>query len=138
MIAAENSTETAPTQVGKPWQKGQSGNPGGRPKIAAEVKAEAQKYTAEAVETLVRWMRSDDPQASIRAATALLDRGCGRPEQAVALTGTEQNRPLVFVFDPFKDHREQLNAQRPDREEQAAIPADTQALPCSDAREGQE
>jgi hypothetical protein len=28
-------------------------------------------------------MRSDDPQASIRAATAILDRGCGKPAQEV-------------------------------------------------------
>lgn len=83
MIAAQNSIETAPTRRGKPWQKGQSGNPGGRPKIAADVREQARKHTKEALNRLVHWMRSDDPQASIRAATAILDRGCGKPAQEV-------------------------------------------------------
>jgi len=83
MVASQISARTAPPQVGKPWQKGQSGNPGGRPRIAADVKAEARKHTNEALDRLVFWMRSEDPQASIRAATALLDRGCGKPTQAV-------------------------------------------------------
>jgi hypothetical protein len=83
MIAAQNSTRTAPTQRGKPWQKGQSGNPGGRPKVAADLKEAARRHTQEALNRLVFWMRSDDPQASIRASTAILDRGCGKPAQEV-------------------------------------------------------
>ena len=51
--------------------------------MAADVREEARKHTKEALDRLVHWMRSDDPQASIRAATALLDRGCGKPAQAV-------------------------------------------------------
>lgn len=80
---AQNSMRTAQDKIGRPWEKGQSGNPGGRPKVAADVKEEARKHTKEALDRLVHWMRSDDPQASIRAATALLDRGCGKPTQAV-------------------------------------------------------
>jgi len=86
---AQNSMETAPTQLGRPWQKGQSGNPRGRPKVASEVRAEARKHTKEALNRLVHWMRSDDPQASIRAAMAQLDRGCGKPAQAVEGKVTE-------------------------------------------------
>jgi len=39
--------------IGKPFKKGQSGNPGGRPKIVGEVKELARTHTAEAIETLV-------------------------------------------------------------------------------------
>jgi hypothetical protein len=83
MVASQISTRTAQPPNGRPWQKGQSGNPGGRPKIAANIREEARKHTKEALNRLVHWMRSDDPQASIRAANAILDRGCGKPAQAV-------------------------------------------------------
>ena len=38
------------------FKKGQSGNPGGRPKVVAEVKELARAHTGEAVETLVSIM----------------------------------------------------------------------------------
>src|ERR1019366_5223191 len=100
MVAPQISNETTPLPIGRPWHKGQSGNPGGRPAVAAEVKAEARRHTKEALDRLVYWMRSDDPQASIRAAMALLDRGCGKPEQNLALKSYEPERPAVFYFDP--------------------------------------
>ena len=42
--------------IGKPFKKGQSGNPGGRPKVIAEVKELARAHTAEAIQTLVSIM----------------------------------------------------------------------------------
>ena len=42
--------------IGKPFQKGKSGNPGGRPKVVAEVKELARAHTGKAVETLVSIM----------------------------------------------------------------------------------
>ena len=39
-----------------PFEKGQSGNPGGRPKVIAEVKELARAHTGEAIETLVSIM----------------------------------------------------------------------------------
>ena len=38
--------------IGKPFKKGQSGNPGGRPKVAAEVKELAREHTGKAIETM--------------------------------------------------------------------------------------
>ncbi len=72
------------------WRKGESGNPGGRPKEAPEVKALARRYTEEAIERLAHWLRSDDARASVAAAGALLDRGWGRPRQPVSGEITEQ------------------------------------------------
>ena len=60
-----------------PFEKGQSGNPGGRPKVVAEVKELARAHTGEAIETLVSIMTNPKsaPAARVSAANALLDRG---------------------------------------------------------------
>jgi hypothetical protein len=66
---------------------GQSGNPGGRPKEAAEVKALAREHGAEAIAKLVLLLRDDDKRTALAAAQALLDRGYGKPGQSVELSG---------------------------------------------------
>lgn len=68
------------------FKPGKSGNPGGRPKGVAAVRALAQEYTAEALGTLHTIMQDDDAPASARvtAANALLDRGWGRAPQTIA------------------------------------------------------
>jgi hypothetical protein len=50
--------------IGKPFQKGQSGNPGGRPKVVAEVRELAREHTSKAVETLVSIMTNQKSCAS--------------------------------------------------------------------------
>src|SRR5262245_25567848 len=67
------------------FQKGQSGNPGGRPKVVGEVQELARKHTAEAVATLVRIMRDKKAPAAAQAvaANSILDRGYGRPPQSL-------------------------------------------------------
>ena len=62
------------------FKKGQSGNPGGRPKENPELKDLARSYTQESVERLAYWMRSDDATASVKASTTLLERAWGKPE----------------------------------------------------------
>lgn len=63
------------------FQKGQSGNPTGRPKEYPEVRDLARQHTAMAIKRLVHWAESDDPRASVAASTALIDRGWGKPSQ---------------------------------------------------------
>lgn len=65
------------------FEKGKSGNPGGRPKEQNEVKELAKKYTTDAIARLVFWMKSDNAKASVAASNALLDRGWGKPAQEV-------------------------------------------------------
>lgn len=72
-----------------PFKPGQSGNPGGRPKEDPEVKELARQHTAEAIERLAAWMRSDNPKASVSAAVQLLDRGWGRASQSIEHSGKD-------------------------------------------------
>ena len=74
------------------WKPGQSGNPGGRPKVVAEVRELARQYGYEAIQRLVVLLHSSNEAVSIRAAEALLDRGYGRPMQGVELTSIEAAR----------------------------------------------
>ena len=55
--------------IGKPFQKGHSGNPGGRPKVVAEVKELARTHTGKAIETLVSIMTN--PKAAPAARVLL-------------------------------------------------------------------
>ena len=76
----------------KPKRKGQfvkgtSGNPGGRPKVEGHVREVARQCTADAMQTLKDIMLDKDaPHAArVTAANSILDRGYGRPGQALSL-----------------------------------------------------
>jgi hypothetical protein len=77
--------------TGRGFRPGQSGNPTGRGRATLEVRDLARTYTEEAVRTLVTIMRSDRSPAAARvaAAQAVLDRGWGRPVQALEHSGPE-------------------------------------------------
>jgi HEAT repeat protein len=69
--------------------KGQSGNPGGRPKEVADVKALARVHTEMAIAVLVEIAKDKKKTANARvsAVCALLDRGYGKPAQALEHSG---------------------------------------------------
>ena len=85
-----------------PFEKGQSGNPGGRPKVVAEVKELARAHTGQAIETLVSIMSNPKsaPAARVSAANALLDRGYGKPPQHI--TGEGGPSYVVRLPEPCK------------------------------------
>jgi len=91
-------TKRKPRGPGKSFEKGKSGNPRGRPKEYADLKVLARKHTKEAVERLVFWMKSSDPQASVRAANALLDRGYGKAPQSFTGEGGEGDASLKLTI----------------------------------------
>lgn len=79
------------------FQPGVSGNPGGRPKKLATLTALAQEHTNDALAALVEVMndRAAAPSARVSAAQAILDRGWGKPLQAVA---AETDMKTSFVI----------------------------------------
>lgn len=77
-----------PTGIGG-FRPGQTGNPRGRPKENPIAKELARAHTEQAVQTLAEIMRAEESGAKARAfaATALLDRGWGRPSQSIEVDG---------------------------------------------------
>ena len=82
---------------GRPFQKGQSGNPGGMPQGMAELKAAARALTPLAMQTLGGIAADPEapPAARVAASTAILDRGWGKPSQAIG--GAEDLGPVQTV-----------------------------------------
>jgi hypothetical protein len=76
---------------GRPFQKGTSGNPGGRPKVIGDVQELARERSPAAINTLAAIMDDTNapPAARVAAANSLLDRGYGKPTQPIAQTLTK-------------------------------------------------
>jgi hypothetical protein len=89
MVGALSTTPDKEVPAGKRtsgrFQKGQSGNPGGRPKDFSHVRELARSYGVEAIENLVKLMRDERASNTCRAgaSVAILDRGYGKPTQVV-------------------------------------------------------
>lgn len=67
-----------------PFKKGQSGNPGGRPKELQGIQQLARDHAEEAIKALVSVAKKGKSEsARVAAATALLDRGFGKPAQTM-------------------------------------------------------
>jgi len=90
------------------FAKGQSGNPGGRPKAVLEdgrtLADLAREHTVEAVETLVEVMGDKQAPAAARvgAAGAILDRGWGKPKQDIGLDASDD---LVAIWDAMQERK---------------------------------
>src|SRR5687767_13186041 len=85
--------KTGKNTVGlRPWRKGQSGNPGGRPKMDRTIVELAREHTAAAMQTLIDIAADKDapPSARVGAAQAILDRGWGKATQVIEATVKEQ------------------------------------------------
>ena len=84
---SESGPGSVPGAPDTRFKKGQSGNPGGRTSEMAakqrEVKERALEYCRRAIDELVMLMDSSDPKIKLAASNAILDRGLGKPAQAL-------------------------------------------------------
>lgn len=65
------------------FQKGVSGNPGGRPAMAPDVKEALEAASVSAARRLVELVDCEDPRVALMASNSLLDRLYGKPSQTV-------------------------------------------------------
>jgi HEAT repeat protein len=86
------------------FQKGQSGNPGGRPKAEGHVRDLARAQTTNAIQTLVEALEDPNGRVRVAAAMALLDRGWGRPTQVI-----EEQAPEVDAVALLQAARRRLS-----------------------------
>jgi hypothetical protein len=99
-LSEEGDNKIAPRRVvGRPFEKGKSGSPGGRPREIQEIVDLARTNSVDAVNTLARIMRDPDAphQAQIAAANSMLDRAFGKPKETVDLTGKLTLEALVLA-----------------------------------------
>jgi hypothetical protein len=99
MTTTSSSTPANRTQSGR-FVPGQSGNPSGRPKRDEDLAALARTYSEDAIAALVSIVNDPNvnPSARISAANSLLDRGHGRPPQAVAVKTESNNDTFLRLW----------------------------------------
>lgn len=101
MSDVANSARSAPRVIGRPFAKGSSGNPNGRPKAALDITKLARQYGPAGVEMLAELAGltpgkvAEPDTARIAAIKELLDRGFGKATQLI--TG-DPERPVAIEF----------------------------------------
>lgn len=102
-----------------PFEKGKSGNPGGRAKVklpdGRTLTDLARELTVDAVKTLAAVMRDTKQPGSARvaAATQILNRGWGQAPQTIALTEVPQTPDLSSLTDEQLEALATLRALAP-------------------------
>ena len=82
--------------VGRPFQPGKSGNPGGKPKQVIEVVHLARQYTTLAITTLAEIAKEGLSEAArVHASEILIERGWGKAPQTITVLDERDTQDLT-------------------------------------------
>lgn len=114
-MSTENRERTA---TGRPFQKGVSGNPGGRPKVNPEVKEIMNAASPKAAQVLVELLDSEKEMMRYYAAQEILNRTQGKPIQAqeINLNGNLDVRGQVRALLQERIRNDRARVSESDRE----------------------
>jgi len=86
----------------KPFKKGQSGNPKGRPKLPDLTEVISEELGQKGYNEIIAKLHKMAKAGHTRAAEILLDRGYGKPKQEIE-HGVSTDKPFIFVVKPDKE-----------------------------------
>lgn len=113
-MTSENKGAVRKMPKGRLFQKGQSGNPGGRPKAEKEVALAIRARGQELIDKLFELVA----KGNVIALKEAFDRGYGKAKQVIELSGIEGKPIEVVRIDPKKLTTEQVELLRQLRAQQ--------------------
>jgi hypothetical protein len=94
------------------FQKGQSGNPGGRPKVADEIRELARQHGPAAFQRVLELCVSGDERIALAASQEVMNRAYGKPAQAVDVQATHNvGDPILDLLTRIAEHGRSIHSQ---------------------------
>jgi len=80
-----------------PFKPGESGNPGGKQRKSNKASGMCRDNTDKAIQVLIDKLSSAKEDVQLKAAVEILNRGWGKPQEYVELSGDEESPLLTKI-----------------------------------------